>query len=34
LQLDSLLPTVSKRMEDIKRNLALQENESNPSAPS
>lgn len=34
LQLDSLLPSVSKRVEDIKRNLALQENQKNPSAPS
>lgn len=34
LQLDSLLPSVPKRLEDIKRNLVLQESENNPTAPS
>ena len=34
LQLDSLLPSVSKRLEDLKRNLTLQETLNNPSAPS
>ncbi len=34
LQLDTLLPKVSKRIEDIARRLRLQESEKNPSAPS
>ena len=34
LQLDTLLPRVSKRLEDIRRNLNKQETLSNPTAPS
>lgn len=34
LQLDTLLPRVSKRLEDIKRNLDKQETLANPTAPS
>ena len=34
LQLGSLLPSVPKRVQDIKRNLALQETENNPASPS
>jgi hypothetical protein len=33
LQLDTLLPSVPKRLEDVKRNLNLQETQSNPDAP-
>lgn len=33
LQLDTLLPSVPKRLEDVKRNLNLQETENNPDAP-
>ena len=34
LQLDTLLPTVPKRLEDINRNLTQAENSNNPDAPS
>lgn len=34
IQLDTLLPKVNKRVEDIKRNLDILEQENNPSSPS
>ena len=34
LQLNVLLPQISKRVEDIRRNLALQESENDPVVPS
>lgn len=34
IDIDTLLPKVEKRVEDIKRNLAIEENKDNPDAPS